>query len=302
MNRERLMSDYGFQTHIMLANKLTFWLAQTYTMKPYTFVGIFIVVMTLSGCKATERTAEMNAEDMKRAIARRYKEIEFTVGPVSYKLIRIPPGKFDIGSSPTEEGHQPHEGPIRRITISKPFYLGQYEITQAQYKGVMGVNPSRVEGDDLAVDQVSYAQALEFCKKLSQHIGLEVTLPTEAQWEYACRSGTKTQYYSGDTVEDLANVAWYVDNSEGGIHSVGQKQPNAWNLYDMLGNVWELCADLLPPYDQIENKDPVGTISATEGAMRGGGWMHGPEYCRAACRLVSNPRFGGTGMRIAINP
>ena len=151
-------------------------------MKSYVSVGICIVVLMLSGCNDTERMAEVNTEDIKQAIVRKDKQIEFTVGSVSYKLVRVSPGKFDMGSSPTEEGHQPPEGPVRRITITKPFYLGQYEITQAQYQVIMDANPSSVKGDELAVDQVGYPQALEFCKKLSQRIGVEVTLPSEAQW------------------------------------------------------------------------------------------------------------------------
>jgi len=244
----------------------------------------------------------MSAADIKQAMWEGAKQVEFRVGSVSFQLVRIEPGQFEMGSPPSEEGHKPNEGPVRSIQISKPFYLGRYEITQAQYKAVAGVNPSNFQGDSLAVDQISYPDALEFCKKISQSVGMNITLPTEAQWEYACRAGTKTRFYSGNTLTDLEKVAWYAGNSADMIHPVGQKQPNAWGLYDMHGNVWELCLDFLEQYNKIESMDPRGVMNSNRGAMRGGGWMDEPEYCRSACRLVSDVMFGGSGIRIAINP
>lgn len=242
----------------------------------------------------------MSAEEIKRAIASAAPTLEFEVGSVPFQLVRISPGEFEMGSPATEAGRGENEGPARRIRIAEPFYLGRYEITQAQYKAVMGDNPSNVEGDSLPVQGITYAGAREFCDLLSRRIRVRVELPTEAQWEYACRAGTRTRYYSGDSAADLDKAAWYQENSGGVPHDVGKRQPNALGLYDMLGNVWEVCADYLESYDEMPATDPVGDEGGILSAMRGGGYTHGPEYCRCASRLKTNVRFGGMGLRIAI--
>ncbi len=244
----------------------------------------------------------MNADEIREAMAADAEKIGLSVGTVIIELVRIPAGEFDMGSAGEEEGHSMTEEPLRHVKILKAFYLGRYPVTQAQYKAVMGDNPSKFEGDTLPVEQVTYSQAIEFCRKLSELVGVRITLPTEAQCEYACRAGTKTRFYSGETEEDLAAVGWYKGNSKDTTHEVGQKEPNAWGLYDMHGNVWELCLDCLPPYDRISPIDPVGTIHERKGMMRGGGWLSDSEYCRAACRFKSNDRFGITGLRVAIVP
>lgn len=223
-------------------------------------------------------------------------------GDQDIELVSIPEGSFLMGSQPTEPGHRDAEYPVRKITISKPFFIGRHEITQGQYQAVMGVNPGRLKGDELAVDQITHADAKEFCRKLSALVGAGVTLPTEAQWEYACRAGTTTRFYTGETEADLDRAAWSRRNSSGGVHRVGQKEPNAFGLFDMLGNVWEHCLDVLPDYTTISGVDPVGTIEADGGTMRGGGWMNDAGSCRAACGLRTNDMFGGTGIRIVINP
>jgi formylglycine-generating enzyme required for sulfatase activity len=236
------------------------------------------------------------------AIAGEEKEVDLEIGPIPHRLLRIPAGECYLGSPDGEEGHQATESPVRKILVTRPFYLGRCAITQAEYVRVMGDNPGRVPGDMLAVDQVTRANALELCRRLSERAGVRVTLPTEAQWEHACRAGTRTRFYPGDTEEDLDKAAWYRENSAGGVHPVGQKQPNAFGLYDMLGNVCEHCMDMLPGYESIASWDPVGRTSAVEGGLRGGAWMHPAEYCRAASRLVSNDMFGGMGVRIAVIP
>jgi formylglycine-generating enzyme required for sulfatase activity len=242
------------------------------------------------------------SQDIQQQIAGAAEQLKLGVGSLSFELVRISPGEFEMGSPEDEEGHLANEEPQRPIKISKAFYLGRYQVTQAQYTAIMGRNPSLHQGDHFAVDQVIYSNALEFCRRLTATAGVRVTLPTEAQWEFACRAGTTTRFYSGNTLADLARVAWFLDNADGHVHTVGQKPPNAWGLYDMHGNVWELCADFIPSLDAVPETDPVGVIHEKRGAMRGGGWMHGAQYCRSACRLLSNDRFGGTGLRIAINP
>lgn len=239
---------------------------------------------------------------IKQEIASRTAELKFDWEGVTFQLVRIEPGEFMMGSPPEEEGHQANEEPVRLVKITKSFYLGRFEVTQAQFKAVMGFNPSVTQGDMLPVEQLMYPQAVEFCKRMSLRLSVKVSLPTEAQWEYACRAGTRTRFYSGDKPEDLARVAWYKENSGATIHPVGEKEPNAWGLYDMHGNVWEFCADLISNYATMPALDPVGRVQPEIGAMRGGGYYYPPEYCRAAVHLLSSRRFGGAGLRIAINP
>jgi formylglycine-generating enzyme required for sulfatase activity len=228
-------------------------------------------------------------------------ELDLRVGKVGFVLVRIPPGDFDMGSPRSEQGHEENEAPIRHIRISKPFYLGSYEVTQALYMEVMKTNPSSIRGDSLPVFEITYREALEFCKRLSWRVGLPITLPTEAQWEYACRAGTTTRYCAGDTANDLDKVGWYRENSGLTVHPVGKKQPNAWGLYDMHGNVCELCRDLLPEYNLIQDVDPIGTMKPSIGGSRGGAWMLPSDSCRSASHLISHNMFKGMGIRVAID-
>lgn len=255
---------------------------------------------TASG-EDTPRQKVTPVEEVRGAMDTGAQQLEFRVGRAHLVLVRIPAGEFDMGSPLDEKGHMPDEGPVRHVKISKPFYLGRYEATQLQYEEVMGERPKWFRGDSLPAYGITYGEALQFCGKLSQLVDLPITLPTEAQWEYACRAGTKTRYYSGDTEADLGSVGWYKGNDGRTIHPVGEKQPNAWGLYDMHGNVWEPCIDSCFNREKLGGTDPRGTVNTTYGAMRGGGWGYPPEYCRAATNLVTDDMFGGMGIRIAIN-
>lgn len=240
-------------------------------------------------------------QELRGAFTRGAPQVTLHTGDLAIDLVRIPPGEFTMGSPESEEGHAPNEAPARRVRISKAFYLGRFEITQAQYRAVMGRPPADAESDALPIRQVTYADALEFVRRLSDIADVEVRLPTEAQWEYACRAGTQTRYSSGSSVADLDKVGWHAENSEGKAHPVGQKLPNAWGAHDMHGNVWEYCADFIDDYATMASTDPVGRLTPRRGAMRGGGWMHGPEECRSATRMISDNMFGGAGFRIALN-
>ena len=180
------------------------------------------------------------------------------------KLVLIPPGEFQMGS-PKEliveelrlhggddawyRDHLPGEGPQHRVRITKPYWMGATHVTQEEYLRVMGSNPSKFQGDPKRpVEQVSWNDAVEFCRRLSELPAENAAkrryeLPTEAQWEYACRAGTTTRWYSRDDEAGLVDVAWFNTNSSGQPHPVGQKMPNAWALYDMHGNVFEWCQD-----------------------------------------------------------
>jgi formylglycine-generating enzyme required for sulfatase activity len=241
------------------------------------------------------------SDNSRRAFAKGVGAVTLGAGTVLIDLVRIEPGEFTMGSPEGEEGHAPNEAPMRRVCISKAFYLGRFEITHAQYRAVMGEGPGSADEDTLPVHHISYANGVEFCRRLAGKTNVEIHLPTEAQWEYACRASSRTRFYSGSSEGDLGRVAWYSGNAEG-AHPVGQKLPNAWGLYDMHGNVWEYCADFIDDYATMAGTDPVGRVTPHHGAMRGGGWMHGPEECRAATRLISDDMFGGAGLRIAVDP
>jgi len=222
---------------------------------------------------------------------------------VTMKLVLIRPGKFMMGSPNSEQGHADIEGPQHEVTISKPFYMSVTEVTQAQYQAIMGTNPSHFKGETNPVDTVSWNDATEFCKKLSDKTRQAVRLPTEAEWEYACRAGSRTRFCFGDAGEGLGEYAWYTVNSGGTTHSVGQKKPNAWGLYDMHGNLWEWCADWYGGYPEGAVTDPQGAASASKRVQRGGAWYHRPDTCRSANRsyVTADISTDHNGLRVVVS-
>ena len=205
---------------------------------------------------------------------------------VDIEFVRIPPGEFDMGS---EHGDLDEE-PVHQVRISKAFEMGKYPVTQAQWEAVMGGNPSHFKGADRPVETVSWDDVQEFLKKLNAGgDGHLYRLPTEAEWEYAARAGTKS-----DSSAELDAVAWYYGNSEAQTHPVGQKQPNAWGLYDMLGNVWEWCRDWYSQdyYRNSPTVDPPGPPSGSQRVLRGGSWSDVPGFLRASCRDGNGPGSG----------
>lgn len=219
-------------------------------------------------------------------------------------LVPITPGEFMMG---TASGGSSDERPPTRVTISRPFFLAATEVTQAQWTAVMGgSNPSNFIGDTLPVENVSWDDAMAFCKKLTEReraagrlpAGWRFTLPTEAQWEYACRAAT-----TGDYAGDLDAMAWYDKNSGSKTHPVGMKQANAWGLSDMHGNVWEWCLDWYgSSYPGGSVTDPSGAASGSERVGRGGGWFYVADVCRSAFRIHASPAFRGyvLGFRLAL--
>jgi formylglycine-generating enzyme required for sulfatase activity len=193
-----------------------------------------------------------------------------------------------------------YEKPAHDVTLTNPYYVGKYEITQEQYQQIMGNNPSRFKGRDLPVETVSWDDAQEFCKKVSEKTGSVVRLPTDAEWERACRAGTKTTYNTGDLEADLDRAAWYDKNSKNTTHPVGQKTPNAWGVHDMHGNVWEWCADWFETYKSDPAVDPQGTAQDQGRVLRGGSWSLFPWYCRSAVRFGRFPGARGNviGFRV----
>ena len=184
-----------------------------------------LVIMTtlgLADCHWEEESPTIMA-DLKQSIASDQPEIQFRFGPSNWSLVRMAPGRFLMGTPLDEAGRQEWELPPRSVRLSHPFYIGKFEITRAQYQAVMGTSPDIGTPVDEPVDDVTFANAVEFCQRLSKIVGVTVTLPTEAQWEYACRAGTTTPYYSGSKEADLASVAWYVGNSSARVHR-GEKR------------------------------------------------------------------------------
>ncbi|MBQ9344322.1 MAG: formylglycine-generating enzyme family protein [Kiritimatiellae bacterium] len=197
-------------------------------------------------------------------------------GGVQMEMAWCPAGTFMMGSNDGDSD----ERPVHEVTLTKGFWMAKSEVTQAQWKSVMGNNPSVFEGDDLPVENVSWDDCQEFCEKT----GLQ--LPTEAQWEYACRAGSTGEYAGTGNLDDMG---WYDGNSGNRTHPVGQKQPNAWGLYDMHGNVWEWCADWYGDYPDGSVTDPKGASSGSGRVYRGGCWGHFADYCRSAYRGDGHP-------------
>lgn len=218
----------------------------------------------------------------------------------------IPPGTFLMGR-PEEETGEDGEVPQHRATLAKGFFLGVHQVTQAQWQAVMGSNPCNFKGDNLPVGQVSWEDCQEFCRKLGKWDGRKYRLPTEAEWEYACRAGTTTEYCSGNGLEAMQKVGWcsYVGGSAGPTETmpVGQFLPNAWGLYDMHGNVREWCLDGVRDYTSEGANDPLGPQGESDArVLRGGSWNGSPIWCRSACRgrLATSSRYLYNGCRVLL--
>jgi formylglycine-generating enzyme required for sulfatase activity len=231
---------------------------------------------------------------------------------IGMNFVYIPAGKFVMGSPLDEIGRDEFEYQ-HEVIISKGFYLQTTEVTQRQWTAVMEINPSKIQGDDHPVEQVSWFDCRKFIQRLNRMEGdTKYRLPTEAEWEYACRAKTGKSFHSGHISAagkahdaNLDRVGWYWGNSENRSHSVAQKQPNVWGLYDMHGNVWEWCYDWYEHwYGKFQNGpvvDPKGPAGGVFKIYRGGSWFAGAQYQRAADRMRAKPdtRSYGIGFRVA---
>jgi formylglycine-generating enzyme required for sulfatase activity len=207
------------------------------------------------------------------------------------KFVLIPPGTFMMGSPPDES--DPLDGELlHKVTLTKSFYMQTTPVTQAQWESVMEINRSHFKdsGGDCPVEDVSWDDAKEFISRVNKkEISEKYRLPTEAEWEYACRAGSTTAYCFGDSEANLSEYAWYKINSEDRTHPVGQKKPNAWGLYDMHGNVLEWCQDWWRDYPSGSVTNPSGNLSGWNRVLRGGCWYKGAEFCRSAVRIGGSP-------------
>jgi formylglycine-generating enzyme required for sulfatase activity len=221
-------------------------------------------------------------------------------GGVKLEFVWIPPGRFLMGSPANEECNYRNEGPQHQVIIASGFWMGKTEVTQRQYEQLVGENPSSFKGADLPVDHVDRNQSKAFCEKLQARLPAEMRgktarLPTEAEWEYACRAGSKGAYAGA-----LDKMGWYDQNSGNTTHPVGQKQANAWGLYDMHGNVWEWCWDGMRDYATSAVTDPKGADSSC--VIRGGSWCNYAHFCRSAYRgdVGSHLRKSDLGFRVVV--
>ncbi|BAZ08029.1 bifunctional serine/threonine-protein kinase/formylglycine-generating enzyme family protein [Calothrix sp. NIES-3974] len=220
---------------------------------------------------------------------------------ITLEMVQIPPGTFTMGSPSKEAERSSNEGPQRQVTV-RGFYIGKYTITQAQYEAIMGNNPARFKGAKRPVENVSWDDAVAFCRKLSQKTGRSYRLPSEAEWEYACRAGTTTPFYFGETITtDLVNYDGNhtYGSAPKGVYrketsEVGKFPPNAFGLYDMHGNVWEWCQDDWYADYKGAPTDGSARLSGNNNQnklVRGGSWYFSPAYCRSSFRN-SNTRDG----------
>jgi len=231
---------------------------------------------------------------------------------VGMKLVLISPGEFVMGSAEAEK-YGTHDEKQHRVRITKPYCLAVHEVTQEQYEKIMGEQPwsGRAyveEGAEYPATYVRWEEAVEFCKKLSSKEGRRYRLPTEAEWEYACRAGSTSLYCYGDDGADLRTYAWYSVNSYDGVEryprQVGSKRANSWGLFDMHGNVWEWCQDWYGEdyYESSPTEDPTGPKSGSLRVFRSGSGDCGSWGCRSAARTALKPDDRGDflGFRVAL--
>ena len=277
-------------------------------------VGLALVLLTVLPAPGQEKKPAREKQSM---------EVDLG-GGIKMKLVRIEPGKFMMGSPKTEQGRSFYEGQ-HEVEITKPFYMGVYTVTQAEYEKLMGKNPSpfspngedkdKVAGMDTArfpVERVSWQDAMEFCRNLSKKEGKTFDLPTEAEWEYACRAGSKSVFHYGTTLSSKQanfNGQLRYPGSAEGPHlkrttAVGSYEANAFGLYDMHGNVWQWCKDCYKQdyYGESPGRDPQGAVSGENRVLRGGYWNSSASQCRSANRGAGQheSRFGNFGFRVVM--
>ena len=248
-----------------------------------------------------EGSNEFNGANVSATLSERKEETYVeTANGLNLKMIRVEGGTFAMGSN--DDGYD-DERPVHNVTLDS-YYIGETEITQAQWRAVMGTNPSDYTGDNRPVENVSWNDAQEFCKKLSELTGKRYVLPTEAQWEYAARGGNKSMGYKYSGSNNVNDVAVHWDNKINQHSNVKSKKPNELGIYDMSGNVWEWCSDWYDSYSSSPQTNPQGPSSGSNRVLRGGSWYYGASNCRVAHRYSFNPstRYYCCGFRVVCLP
>ncbi len=230
--------------------------------------------------------------------------LSFTVGGVTFKMIKVEHGTFTMGATPEMEYSSNGEKPAHEVTISKDYYIAETQVTQALWQTVMGSNPSEFKGDKNPVEQVSWNDCQEFIKKLNQMTGKNFRLPTEAEWEFAARGGNRSNHTQYAGSNNLDEVAWYGANSGSKLHPVAQKKPNELGLYDMSGNVYEWCNDWIDYnyYSKSPSTDPQGPTSGSDRVARGVCWWSDASNCSLSQRRSGKPEAWSNycGLRLAL--
>jgi formylglycine-generating enzyme required for sulfatase activity len=214
-----------------------------------------------------------------------------TVNGVTFEMVYVEGGTFTMGCT-SEQGSdcETDEKPAHQVTLSS-YYMGKFEVTQALWQAVMGSNPSNFKGSNLPVENVSWDDIQGFIRKLNSLTGHTYRLPTEAEWEFAARGGTKSNGYKYSGSNTIDQVAWYTDNSSSMTHSIGLKQANELGIYDMTGNVWEWCQDCYGAYTSGFQSNPTGASTGSIRVLRGGSWYYNAGYCRVSYRYYSRPSY-----------
>ena len=227
----------------------------------------------------------------------------FTVNGVSFEMVRVEGGTFRMGATSEQEADDwDREKPVHSVTLSS-YYIGKTEVTQALWKAVMGSNPSYFKSDNQPVENVSWNDCHEFIRKLNALTGQNFRLPTEAEWEFACRGGNNSRGYKYSGSNNLGSVAWYDGNSGNKTHPVGTKAPNELGIYDMSGNVWEWCADWYGDYSSGAQTNPTGPYGGSNRVYRGGSWNYDVGRCRSSNRDFYYPWIRDIilGLRLALS-
>jgi formylglycine-generating enzyme required for sulfatase activity len=230
-------------------------------------------------------------------------KITFTVNGVSFDMIKVEAGTFDMGTTSEQQDADSDEKPVHKVTLSRNYYIGKTEVTQALWRAVMGSNPSGIKGDNKPVERVSWNDCQKFISKLNAATGKKFRLPTEAEWEFAARGGNNSNHYQYSGSNSLEDVAWYYGNSNNTTHDVATKQSNELGIYDMSGNVWEWCSDWYGSYSSNAQYDPAGPNSGSYRVGRGGSWSNVAGLCRSSRRGIINPdlRDYYLGLRLGLS-
>ncbi len=242
---------------------------------------------------SNEKKIAPSNSNRNRSINASFSNGVLTVNGVRYPMVKVYAGSFTMGATSEMANPWDNEKPTHKVTLTKDYYIGKTEVTQALWKAVMGSNPSNFKGDNKPVEQVSWNDCQTFISKLNSMTGKKFRLPTEAEWEFAARGGNYSRCYQYSGSNSLNDVAWFTDNSGSTTHDVATKQPNELGIYDMSGNVWEWCSDWYGSYSSNAQYDPEGPSSGSSRVLRGGSWGDNARGCRSSDR--SN--FGGPDCR-----
>jgi formylglycine-generating enzyme required for sulfatase activity len=266
-------------------------------------LAAMFVALLMAGCGGEEETSKAVTKTDSSAEGK-----PFAIADLSMEMLWVKPGTFEMGSPSSEKDRYDDETP-HAVTLTQGFYLGKHEVTQSQWEKVMGSNPSYFKGANRPVGKVSWTEVTAFCDKLTASeraagrlpAGTTYQLPTEAQWEYACRAGTKTAFSSGASLTSgQANIR----GGPGKTTDVGKYPANGWGFHDMHGNVWEWCADWYGDYPAGAVRDPVGPAGGSDRVRRGGSWNFTANLARSANRTRSEPAYSNRalGFRLSLRP